>query len=45
VTLDQNIQHVAILIYCAPEVMEAAIDLEEHLVEVPRVARPRRLVT
>jgi putative NIF3 family GTP cyclohydrolase 1 type 2 len=42
--LDQDIQDVAVLIDCTPEVMEAAIDLEEHLVEVPRVARPRRLV-
>jgi hypothetical protein len=45
VALDQNVQHVAILIYCTPEVVETSVDLEEHFIEVPPVAWSRRLVT
>ena len=37
--LDQDVQDVAILIHCAPEIMEAAVDLEEHFVEMPYIAR------
>ncbi len=40
--LDQDIQHIAILIHCTPEVMETTIDLEEHLVEMPSIAGSRR---
>jgi hypothetical protein len=43
--LDQNIQYIAILIHRTPEVMEASVDLEEHLIKVPSVSGPRRLVT
>jgi hypothetical protein len=39
VVLDQDVQHLAILIHCAPEIMEAAVDLEEHFVEMPYIAR------
>src|SRR6266567_1129389 len=40
--LDQNIQNVAILINCSPQIVNAAIDLEEHFVKLPLVPRPRR---
>src|SRR4030095_3913387 len=39
--LDQNIQYVAILVYCPPYVMNASIDLEEHFIQVPAVTWPR----
>jgi len=45
VTSDQDVQHLAILIDCTPEIMEAAVDLEKHFVEMPYVAWARRLVT
>jgi hypothetical protein len=45
VTLDQDVQHLAILIHCMSEIMEAAVDLEKHFVEMPYVAWARRLVT
>jgi len=44
-TLDQNIQDIAILIHCPPQAMETSVDFEEHFVEMPSVARSRRLVT
>jgi len=37
--LDQNIENVAILIYCSPQIMNAPIDAEEHFIEVP-IGRP-----
>jgi hypothetical protein len=40
----QNTQHVAVLIYCTPEVMEASVVFEEHLIQVPPVAGSRRLM-
>src|SRR6266496_92685 len=40
--LDQNIQYVTILIYCTPQVMQASVDFEEHLIKVPSVAGARR---
>jgi hypothetical protein len=40
-----DVQHLAILIHCAPEIREAAVDVEEHFVEMPDVARTRTLVT
>jgi hypothetical protein len=40
--LDQNIQNRAILINCAPQIVKAAIDLEEHFIKMPPVARPHR---
>jgi hypothetical protein len=40
-----DVQHLVILIPCAPEIIEAAVDLEEHFFEIPYVAGKRRLVT
>jgi hypothetical protein len=40
--LDQNIQNVAILINCSPQIVNAAIDLEEHFIKMPLVPRSRR---
>ena len=40
-TLDQNVQHVAVLIHGTPQVMPCPMDSEKHLVQVPLVARPR----
>src|SRR5215216_6638180 len=34
-TLHQNVQHIALLIDSTPEVVEFAIDREEHLIEMP----------
>src|SRR3712207_983984 len=39
--LDQDVQHHAVLIHRAPEVMQLAVDLQEDLVQVPGVARLR----
>jgi len=39
--LEQDVQNVAILINCTPQVMNASIDLEEHFIKMPPVARPR----
>ena len=38
--LDQHIQHDAVLIHSAPEIMLLAGDLEHHLIEMPLVAGP-----
>ena len=35
--LDQNIQHLAFLIYRTPELDLSSVDLHKHLIEVPRV--------
>src|SRR5438034_8644363 len=40
--LDQNIQNIAVLINCSPQIMNAAIDPEEHFIKIPLVPRPRR---
>jgi hypothetical protein len=37
--LDENIQHVAVLVHGAPEIMTFAVDGEEYLIQVPFVAR------
>jgi len=37
VALDQDVQYVAILIHRAPNIMEAAVELEEYFVEMPYV--------
>jgi hypothetical protein len=42
-SLDQNIQFVTILIHRSPKIMEGSIDFEEHLIQVPAIAWPRRL--
>src|SRR6516162_8394394 len=39
--LDQNVEHVAVLVDRAPQVSLCAVDLNEHLIQVPFVARPR----
>ena len=39
--LDQNVERVAVLVDRAPQVPLCAVDLDEHLLEVPCVARPR----
>src|SRR5260370_234757 len=44
-TLDQNIQDIAILIHCTPEVVNASVDCEEHFIQVPPVAGPRGLAS
>ncbi len=38
--LHQDIQHDAVLIHRTPQIMQHAIDADEHLIEVPRVSRP-----
>src|SRR6478735_7222959 len=39
--LDQNVEHGAVLVDRAPQVPLFAVDLDEHLIQVPFVARPR----
>jgi hypothetical protein len=39
--LHQNVEHVAVLVDRAPQVPLCAVDLDEHLIEVPFVAQPR----
>ncbi len=39
--LDQNVEDVAVLIDRAPQVLLRAVDADEHLVQVPLVARTR----
>ena len=39
--LHQNVEHVAVLVDRAPQVPLCAVDLDEHLIQVPFVARPR----
>lgn len=36
--LDENIQHVTILIHRSPQVVNSTIDLEEYFIEMPSVA-------
>jgi hypothetical protein len=43
--LDENIQHMAVLVHGAPEVMPLTVDRQKHLVEVPLVAPPRAPAT
>ena len=40
--MDHDVQNVPILINCMPQVMNSPIDLEEHFIKVPPVARPGR---
>ncbi len=42
-TLDQDVQHIAILVHGSPQIMLFAIDLDEHLIEVPFVTGSRTL--
>ena len=39
--LHQNVEHVAVLVDRAPQVPLCAVDLDEHLIQVPFVAQPR----
>ena len=45
VVLDQDVEHDAVLVHRAPEIMQLAIDRQEHLIEVPCVARLRPALT
>ena len=38
--LHKDVQHHPVLVHCAPEIMQHAIDPNEHLVEVPCVPGP-----
>jgi hypothetical protein len=38
--LEENIDHVAVLVDCPPQVVPAAADGDEQFVQVPRVAEP-----
>ncbi len=40
-TLHEDVEHIAILVYGSPQVVVFAIDLDEHFIEVPLVARSR----
>jgi len=42
VALDQNIEHVTILIHSAPEIKDASVAFQKHFVEVPLVVGSRR---
>jgi hypothetical protein len=39
--LDHNVEHVGVLVDRAPQLPLGAVDLDEHLIEVPFVAQPR----
>ena len=39
--LHQDVEHVTVLVHCAPEKVQFAADADEHLVREPFVARPR----
>jgi hypothetical protein len=43
--VDQNIQHVPVLIDCSPENMMLALDRQKHLIKVPLVTGPRTAAT
>ena len=43
--LDQDIQHVAVLINRTPEVGRFALDGQKNFIDVPRIARPRTTAT
>ena len=45
VVLDQDVENDTVLVHCAPEVMQLAINLQEHLIKVPGVARLRPALT
>jgi hypothetical protein len=36
--LHQDVQHNAMLIHCAPQIVQYALDADEHLIEVPCIA-------
>jgi hypothetical protein len=38
--LDQNVNHVTVLIHCAPQILLLAVDSYEDLVQVPVVPQP-----
>jgi hypothetical protein len=43
--LDQDIQHVAILVYGSPEIMRFPVTLQVHLIQMPFVATTRATTT
>ena len=38
--LHEDVQDVTVLVYCAPQILLATLDRDEHLVEVPGVSHP-----
>ena len=38
--LHEDVQNVTILVYCAPQILLATLDRDEHLVEMPGVSHP-----
>jgi hypothetical protein len=44
-TLDQDIQHVPLLIYRPPEIMTLTLDGQKHLIEMPFITGPRTSTT
>ena len=43
--LNQDVEHIAVLVDRTPQVMDRALDLHEHLVEMPLVAGARSAPT
>ena len=43
--LHQDVEHDAVLVHRAPEIVQLAVDLQEHLIKVPGVARLRSALT
>src|SRR3954468_21229294 len=37
--LDQDVEHDAVLVHRTPEIVQLAVDLQKHLIQVPGVAR------
>ena len=40
VRLHEDVQDVTVLVYCAPQILLATLDRDEHLVEMPSVSHP-----
>ena len=40
-SLHQDVEHDPALVHCAPQIMQHAPDPDEHLIEMPRIARLR----
>ena len=40
VRLHEDVQDVTVLVYCAPQILLATLDRDEHLVEMPGVSHP-----
>jgi hypothetical protein len=35
--LDEDVQHLTFLVHCSPEVVNTAVDTDEHLIQVPQI--------